>query len=134
MPPWPLTGRVGRISSVSGFRPHPPRPLTGRDPATRTGADWQTAASAHSTVQAAADAASETPATAKPMSEQGGGVSVCRFWKAGFVDYMAIPALAGVDVKACRRARRMETRILRRHTKLRRGFEHALEARPERME
>jgi hypothetical protein len=43
--------------------------------------------------------------------EQGGGVSVARFWKKGAVEYKRVPELVGVDLERYRGAGREETRI-----------------------
>ena len=43
--------------------------------------------------------------------EQGAGVSVTTFWKAGNVDYKKVPALAGLDLSAFRGKAREEVRV-----------------------
>jgi hypothetical protein len=44
-------------------------------------------------------------------SEQGGGVTVSRYWKAGNVDYKKVPELAGVDLDKYRGPARQEVRV-----------------------
>ncbi len=48
---------------------------------------------------------------AQHRSEQGGGVSVSRYWKAGAIDYKKVPELAGVDLERYRGAEREEARV-----------------------
>lgn len=43
--------------------------------------------------------------------EQGAGVAVTRFWKAGSVDYKRVPQLAGVDLEQYRGKGREEVRV-----------------------
>jgi hypothetical protein len=43
--------------------------------------------------------------------EQGAGVTVTKYWKAGNVAYAKIPALAGVDLNAYRGKSREEVRV-----------------------
>ena len=43
--------------------------------------------------------------------EQGGGVSVTRFWKKGAIEYKSIPGIAELDVERYRAAPREEVRI-----------------------
>jgi hypothetical protein len=43
--------------------------------------------------------------------EQGAGVSVTRYWKAGNVDYKKVPQLQGVDLDAYRGKAREEVRV-----------------------
>jgi len=48
---------------------------------------------------------------ASHAKEQGGGLSVTRYWKKGAVDYKRVPELAGIDVEQYRAASREEVRI-----------------------
>ena len=48
---------------------------------------------------------------AEDRSEQGGGVAVWRYWKAGAIDYKKVPELAGVDLERYRGAEGEETRV-----------------------
>ena len=43
--------------------------------------------------------------------EQGAGVTVLRFWKAGNVDYKRVPQLQGVDLDRYRGKAREEVRV-----------------------
>ena len=43
--------------------------------------------------------------------EQGAGVSVTRFWKAGAVNYKAVPELKGVNLEKYRGKLREEVRV-----------------------
>jgi hypothetical protein len=43
--------------------------------------------------------------------EQGAGVAVTRYWKAGNVDYKKVPALTGVDLELYRGKGREEVRV-----------------------
>lgn len=96
-----------------------PPPLTERDTVIRTDAEWLAAASAYiTTKQQADDAAAAVDALKQRLmqlaahtSEQGGGVSVSRYWKAGTVDYRKVPQLADVDLEQYRGAQREETRV-----------------------
>ena len=51
-------------------------------------------------------------ALARHPKEQGSGVSVTRFWKAGNVDYKRIPALQGLDLSCYRGKSREEVRVV----------------------
>ena len=50
-------------------------------------------------------------AQASHAKEQGGGVSVTRYWKMGLIDYKKVPELAGVDLEQYRGSEREETRV-----------------------
>ena len=50
-------------------------------------------------------------ALAQHPREQGAGVTVTRFWKAGSVDYKKVPALRGIDLEPYRGRGREETRV-----------------------
>ena len=96
-----------------------PPALTERDTVIRTDADWLDAAREYiAAKQLADDTAVELDALkqrltglAKHSSEQGGGVSVSRYWKSGSVDYKKVPELVGVDLERYRGAEREETRV-----------------------
>ena len=94
-------------------------PLTERDTVIRTDPEWIAAAQEYAATKkladgtaAALDALKQRLASlARHSSEQGGGVSVSRYWKVGAVDYKKVPELAGVDLDPYRGAEREETRI-----------------------
>ncbi|MBP9905629.1 MAG: YqaJ viral recombinase family protein [Rhodoferax sp.] len=96
-----------------------PPPLTEADTAVREDADWVTAAEAFANAKRAADLADQAVATArdalvalaKHPKEQGAGVSVTRFWKAGNVDYKRVPELKGVNLEKYRGRLREEVRV-----------------------
>ena len=50
-------------------------------------------------------------ALAEHAREQGAGVTVTRFWKAGNVDYKKVIELRGVDLEAYRGKAREEVRV-----------------------
>jgi hypothetical protein len=96
-----------------------PPPLTERDTVVRTDPEWIAAAQEYITTKKRADettAALDTLkqrliALASHTSEQGGGVSVSRYWKAGAIDHKKVPELAGVDLESYRGPEREETRV-----------------------
>ena len=96
-----------------------PPPLTDRDTIIRTDPEWLAAAREYIAAKKLADdTAVELDALkqrltslARHSSEQGGGVSVSRYWKTGAVDYKKVPELAGVDLDRYRGAEREETRV-----------------------
>jgi putative phage-type endonuclease len=96
-----------------------PPPLSDADTVLREDAAWAQAAAAYSAAKQAADAGAQTLelsrqgliALAQHAREQGAGVAVTRFWKAGTVDYKKVPALKGVDLDAYRGKSREEVRI-----------------------
>lgn len=53
----------------------------------------------------------ELVALARHPKEQGAGVSVTRFWKAGAVNYKAVPELKGVNLEKYRGTLREEVRV-----------------------
>lgn len=57
------------------------------------------------------EAKTRLAALATHAKEQGGGVSVAKFWKRGNVDYKRVPELAGVDLEAYRAKGREEIRV-----------------------
>jgi putative phage-type endonuclease len=96
-----------------------PPPLTDADTVQRSDTFWKDAAAAFASAKAAADAADAALAAARDAlvglavhpREQGAGVTVTRFWKAGNVDYKKVPALAGVDLNSYRGKGREEVRV-----------------------
>ena len=96
-----------------------PVPLTDADTVLREDTAWTAAAQAFSEAKRATDAADaalakardELVALAQHPREQGSGVSVTRYWKAGSVDYKKVPALKGVDLGLYRGKAREETRV-----------------------
>jgi putative phage-type endonuclease len=96
-----------------------PPPLTDADTVLRDDADWSAAALAFAAAKQAADLADEAVATArealvslaKHPKEQGAGVSVIRFWKAGAVVYKDVPELQGVNLAKYRGKLREEVRV-----------------------
>ena len=96
-----------------------PVPLTDADTVLREDTAWTAAAQAFSEAKRATDAADaalakardELVALAQHPREQGSGVSVTRYWKAGSVDYKKVPALKGVDLGLYRGKARQETRV-----------------------
>ncbi len=96
-----------------------PPPLTDADTVIRDDADWLAAASAFAQAKAAADLADAAVtqareallALARHPKEQGAGVAVTRFWKAGAVNYKAVPELKGVNLEAYRGKLREEVRV-----------------------
>lgn len=97
-----------------------PPPLTDADTVLRDDAAWTQAAQAFSQAKHAADQADKAVtkarealvALARHPKEQGAGVSVTRFWKAGNVDYKRIPALQGLDLSCYRGKLREEVRVV----------------------
>ena len=85
----------------------------------REDAQWTMAAGAFTEAKRAADVADaglakardELVALACHPREQGSGVSVTRYWKAGNVEYKKIPALNGLNLDAYRGKSREEVRV-----------------------
>ena len=96
-----------------------PVPLTDADTVLREDTAWTAAAQAFSEAKRATDAADAALAKARDglvalaqhPREQGSGVSVTRYWKAGSVDYKKVPALKGVDLGLYRGRAREEVRV-----------------------
>lgn len=96
-----------------------PPPLSDGDTVQRSDDAWARAASVFAQAKRQADSAAETldaarlalVALAQHPREQGAGVSVTRFWKAGNVDYKKVPQLKGVDLDAYRGKPREELRV-----------------------
>lgn len=98
-----------------------PPPLIETDTRQRHDEVWHSAAQAYLNAKREADEAAGAAETARQAlvqlaehpREQGGGVSVTRYWKQGSVDYTRIPQLQGVDLKPYRKAAVQEVRITR---------------------
>lgn len=96
-----------------------PPPLTDSDTVIREDDDWAVAAQSFAQAKQAADVADEAVtkarealvALARHPREQGAGVSVTRYWKAGNVAYAKIPALQGLDLGQYRGKAREEVRV-----------------------
>jgi predicted phage-related endonuclease len=96
-----------------------PPPLSDTDTVVRSDSAWAQAARAFSDAKQAADSAAEAleqarnalVALAQHPREQGAGVSVTRYWKAGNVDYKKVPQLHGVDLATYRGKSREEIRV-----------------------
>ena len=96
-----------------------PPPLTEADTVIRTDTAWSEAAEAYTAVKREAEAMAlrlevarqAVIALAQHPREQGGGVTVTRFWKQGNVDYKKVPALQGVDLGMYRGKTREEVRV-----------------------
>lgn len=96
-----------------------PPPLTDADTVLREDAQWTKAAVAFAEAKRAADltdaevdkARDALLALAVHPREQGSGVSVTRYWKAGNVDYKKVPALNGLNLEAYRGKSREEVRV-----------------------
>ncbi|MEJ7668096.1 MAG: YqaJ viral recombinase family protein [Casimicrobiaceae bacterium] len=94
-------------------------PLTDRDARIRNDPEWLKAAAEYVELRTAYDGLSAKVDAAKSQlvdlschaKEQGGGVSVTRYWKSGAIDYKAIPGLTGVDLEPYRRPAREEVRV-----------------------
>jgi putative phage-type endonuclease len=96
-----------------------PPALTDADTVHRDDASWAAAAAAFAEAKRNADAQAEQLeaarlaliALAQHPREQGAGVSVTRFWKAGSVSYAKIPVLKGLDLSSYRGKTREEVRV-----------------------
>jgi len=96
-----------------------PPPLTDADVVQREDADWLAAASAFARAKHAADLADDVVSKARDAlvglaqhpKEHGAGVSVTRFWKAGAVNYKAVPELKEVNLEKYRGKLREEVRV-----------------------
>jgi putative phage-type endonuclease len=117
-------GLMERICAAwDGFQQHldadAPPPLCEGDTVQRNDDAWALAASSFAQAKRQADSAAEAldaarialVALAQHPREQGAGVSVTRFWKAGNVDYKKVPQLKGVDLDAYRGKSREEVRV-----------------------
>ena len=96
-----------------------PPPLTDADTVQRSDAAWTAAADAFAEAKrttdladaALAKARDELVALACHPREQGVGVTVTRYWKAGNVSYAKIPVLQGMDLSSYRGKAREEVRV-----------------------
>lgn len=97
-----------------------PPPLADADTVLREDTGWTAAAQAFCAAKRAADLADaalikardELVALAQHPREQGAGVSVTRYWKAGNVDYKRVPELKGIDLNCYRGKSREEVRVV----------------------
>lgn len=106
-----------------GFQPFldedRPPPLVDADTVIREDGVWAQAAQAYAQAKQAAQASDEAleaarqalVALARHPREQGAGVAVTRFWKAGNVDYKKVIELRGVDLEQYRGKAREEVRV-----------------------
>ena len=117
-------GIMVRICAAwDGFQQHldadTPPSLCDGDTVQRNDDAWSRAASCFAQAKRQADSAAEAldaarqalVALAQHPREQGAGVSVTRFWKAGNVDYKKVPQLKGVDLDAYQGKSREEVRV-----------------------
>jgi putative phage-type endonuclease len=96
-----------------------PPPLLPADTVLREDAAWTEAARAYAIAKRATLVADEALERAREAlvvlaghpREEGAGVAVTRYWKAGNVDYKRITALQGIDVTPYRGAAREEIRV-----------------------
>lgn len=96
-----------------------PPPLTDADTVLREDEGWTDAAQAFVDAKRAADVADAALVQAREAlvtlaghpREQGAGVTVTRYWKAGNVDYKKVPALQGMDLSGYRGKSREEVRV-----------------------
>ncbi len=96
-----------------------PPPLTDADTVIREDIEWTQAALAFSEAKRLADLADAALAHAREAMvsladhprEQGSGVTVTRYWKAGNVDYKKIPLLKGLDLSLFRGNAKEEVRV-----------------------
>jgi putative phage-type endonuclease len=96
-----------------------PPPLVDADTVVRDDAPWATAAQEYGQAKRAAQTSDEAldrakealVALAEHPREQGAGVSVTRYWKAGNVDYKKVVELRGVDLEQYRGKGREEVRV-----------------------
>ena len=96
-----------------------PLPLTDADTVLRNDAGWADAAQAYAQAKRASEVADSELALTRDVlvalanhpREQGAGVTVTRYWKAGNVAYAKIPALQGLDLAGYRGKSREEVRI-----------------------
>jgi hypothetical protein len=94
-------------------------PLTDRDTRMRDDPEWLGAAAAYLELRAASEVLSTKLDEAKARlvglashaKEQGGGLSVTRFWKKGAVEYRRTPGITKLDLEQFRAAPREEIRI-----------------------
>jgi putative phage-type endonuclease len=97
-----------------------PPPLADADAVKRDDAQWQSAARSFVAAKQQADVAATALEQARDAlvalavhpREQGAGVSVTRYWKAGAVDYKRVPALQDVELDQYRGKARQEVRVV----------------------
>ena len=106
-----------------GFQPFldadTPPPLVEADTVQREDAAWAKAAQEYAQAKRVAQASDEAldrakealVALAEHPREQGAGVAVTRYWKAGNVDYKKVVELKGVDLETYRGKGREEVRV-----------------------
>ncbi len=113
------TIRDGWDAFAECLRADTPPALTERDTRQREDAAWEDAARDYAELKRMAEsvaleldaAKARLVALAEHTSEQGFGVTVSRYWKAGSVDYKRVPQLEGVDLEQYRGAAREEVRV-----------------------
>src|SRR5690606_6916853 len=113
------TIRQGWESFIEHLRSDTPPALTDRDTRLRDDPVWEKAATEYAAVKAVAEMAAEQldaakrrlVALAEHSSEQGFGVTVTRYLKAGAIDYKQVPEIAGVDLEQYRGPAREEVRV-----------------------
>lgn len=96
-----------------------PPPLVEGDTRIRSDAAWTTAAQVYTDAKAKAEAVAAELEQARQAliglaehpREQGAGVTVTRYWKAGNVDYKEVPQLQGVDLEPFRKKGGEEVRV-----------------------
>ena len=96
-----------------------PPPLIDADTVLRGDSEWSAAATDYLSAKRQAEAATARLDAVKERltslcqhpREQGAGVSVTRYWKAGNVDYKRVPQLQGVNLNAHRGSAREELRV-----------------------
>lgn len=112
--------RVGWENFQQYLSSDTPPPLNDADTVLRDDAPWTKAAKAFTEAKRAADLADAAVANARDAlvnlaghpREQGAGVTVTRYWKAGNVDYKKIPTLQGLDLSLYRGKAREEVRVM----------------------
>lgn len=113
------TIRQGWEAFAEHLRSDTPPALTERDTRVRADPAWEKAATEYTVVKAVAEMAAEQLDAARQRlvaltehtSEQGFGVTVSRYWKAGSIDYKRVPEIVDVDLEQYRGAAREEVRV-----------------------
>jgi len=111
--------RDGWDAFVECLRTDTPPALIERDTRLREDGAWEHAARDYVELKRMAESVAEELDAAKARlvaltehtSEQGFGVTVSRYWKAGSVDYKRVPQLEGVDLEQYRGPAREEVRV-----------------------
>ena len=96
-----------------------PPPLSDADTVLRGDSEWSAAAADYLSAKREAESATARLDAVKERlaglcqhpREQGAGVSVTRYWKAGNVDYKRVPMLQGLDLNVYRGRAREEVRV-----------------------